>query len=48
MAFASISAKTNGRNVIIVAVARVTNGDGVVNIPKTKRKWSDAGDERES
>lgn len=38
MAFASISAKTNDHNVIIVAVARVTNGDGVVNIPKKKRE----------
>jgi len=43
MAFASISAKTNDRNVIIVAAARVTNGDGVVNIPETKRKGSDGG-----
>lgn len=47
MAFASISSKTNGRNVIIVAAARVTNEDGVVNIPKTKKKGSD-GDERNS
>lgn len=43
MAFASISAKTNGRNVIIVAAARLTNGDGVVNIPKTKRKGCAGG-----
>lgn len=38
MAFGSISAKTNGHNVIIVAAARVTNEDGVINIPKIKKK----------